>query len=148
MRVDVSVRSDAQGDERCLESSAFRDVVEVTVTLSDCRPLCGGQGVLGSVVTSLVGVIIAELVELRHGLIGEVGAVGNLPFVVGLEQHSADEPETASSFGLRQEGGPERLVFAVADVDAEHLAVPIGGHCSVATTTASETTRPSTRALT
>jgi hypothetical protein len=41
-----------------------------------------------------------------------------------------DEPHPAQAavFQRSQERGPEHLVFRVADVDTEHLAVTVGGH--------------------
>ena len=37
-------------------------------------------------------------------------------------------PSRPRSLEAAQERGPEHLVFGVADVDAEHLAVPVDGH--------------------
>jgi hypothetical protein len=64
---------------------------------------------------------------------------------VGIRDHQL-HADQAAGFEAAQERGPERAVFAVADVQAEDLAAAISGHAG-GDTTARETTRPSTRAL-
>ena len=44
---------------------------------------------------------------------------------VGDDQLGAGQ---AAGLERAQEGGPERAVLGVADGEAEHLAVPVGGH--------------------
>jgi hypothetical protein len=45
------------------------------------------------------GSSITAGVELGHGGFGEVAAVGDLPFVVHVGQHSADEADDGGSLG-------------------------------------------------
>ena len=42
---------------------------------------------------------IAGRVELGHRALGQVAAVGDLPFVVGVVQHGADEPDDGGLVG-------------------------------------------------
>lgn len=47
----------------------------------------------------LSGVIVADGGELGHGVFGEVGAVGDLPLVVGLEEDGADQAQDGGVVG-------------------------------------------------
>src|SRR5829696_6877674 len=56
------------------------------------------------------GSSITAGVELGHGGFGEVAAVGDLPFVVHVGQHSADEGMTAGSLGKIPTTRARRLI--------------------------------------
>ena len=63
-----------------------------------CCSLAGEQLVVVAHLLS-VGFIMVARGEERHGGFGEVAALRDLPFVVGLEHDGGDESETAASLG-------------------------------------------------
>lgn len=56
------------------------------------------------------GTSIAGGVELGHRALGEIAAVGDLPFVVGVVQHRTDERITDASLGKMPTTRARRLI--------------------------------------
>jgi hypothetical protein len=63
------------------------------------------------------GSSIADRVDLGHGAFGEVAAVGDLPFVVGVDEDGADESDDGGFVGEDADDAGSAFDFFVNTFD-------------------------------